>query len=106
MKYHKGTDKEYRSGREVAYQRENRKKYDRTEYRRRYYLKHREEIIKKVTENYDTKKNTARCKKYRQKHLEQRQAYERRYYEEHKEQKKIQARERYYRKKYENSEKE
>lgn len=96
---HKGPDPEYRYQRQLAYNRENRKHVDCSEYSKKYYAEHGEEIRQKQRDNYDTKTNTKRCRKWRKRHRKQRQAYEKAYYERNKEKKKQYAREYYYRKK-------
>lgn len=100
-KLHKGTDKEYRTKRQTAYNRKRGIKRDRTEYNKKYYKEHRNEILEKAKMNYDTKTNTRSCRKYRKKNLEKRKEYEKQYYELHKEEKRRKARERYYAKKLE-----
>lgn len=85
MKYHKGTDKAYMHARQTAYHRENPSERDRSEYMREYYLAHREEIIERSKSNYDTKKNTIRCRKYRRKKAEKKREYDRQRYLKRKE---------------------
>lgn len=99
VKLHKGTDEEYRKYRELAYQRRNRKYIDRHEYNQEYYKKHSEEIKAKAKEKYDTKTNTIKCRKYRNKNIEHKKQYDKEYYEKNKEEKKAKARERYYKNK-------
>lgn len=100
-KYHKGTDKEYRIARQSAYNRKCGIKRDRTEYNKKYYKEHKKEILKRTKENYDTKTNTKRCRRYRKNNLKKQKEYEKQYYELHKEEKRRKARERYYAKKLE-----
>ena len=100
-KYRKGTDKEYRYKRQVAYQRRNPKKRDTSEYHKAYYQKNRDKILEQKKEKYDTKTNTEKCRKYREENKERRREYERQYYEKNMEEKRRQARERYYRRKAE-----
>ena len=95
-KLHQRTSKEYRNARQTAYNRRKGIKRDRTEYNNKYYKEHREEILKRAKENYDTKTNTTKCRKYRKNNLEKRKQYEKQYYELHKEEKRRKARERYY----------
>ena len=75
-KYHKGTDKEYAIQRQIAYNREHSKKRDRSDYAKEYYQNHSEEIKEKQRKNYDSKKNTARCKRWRKKNVEKKKAYD------------------------------
>lgn len=100
-KLHKKYDKEYQYGRDIAYQRRNRKYVDRHEYNQKYYAEHGEEIKRKNRDNYDKKKNTIKCRKYRKKHKDDIKEYKRMYYQEHKEEIKRKALERYYQKKEE-----
>lgn len=96
---HKGSDPEYQYQRQLAYQREHRKPVDRHEYNQKYYAKHGEEIRQRQHDNYDTKENTKKCRKYRKKHLAKRKAYEKAYYQKNAEKKRKQALDNYYRKK-------
>ena len=79
-KYHKGTDSKYRNERQQAYHRENPRKRDQSLYLKQYYLDHRDEILKKKKENYDTKKNTKKCRKWRKKNIEKKREYDRQRY--------------------------
>lgn len=92
-KYHKGTDKDYRIARQMAYDREHRKQRDKKEYLKEYYQKHKEEIKERMKQNYDTSKNTKRCKKWRQKNKEKKKQYDKERYlrrKEENEQRKLQ----------------
>lgn len=86
-KYHKGADKEYATQRNIAYNRENAKKRDRSDYAKEYYRNHSDEIKEKQRENYDSKKNTDRCRKWRAKNSEKKKAYDRERYLRRKEEK-------------------
>lgn len=94
-KLHVHADKIYQTKRQTAYMRNHRKYYDRHNYNQRYYSEHKEEICQKQRAEYNTKKNTRKCKEYRKNHRAERQAYEKSYYEKHKEEIKARARERY-----------
>ncbi len=98
-KLHKETDKEYKNARQTAYKRKNRKYVDKHEYNQRYYEKHGEEIKERKRSEYDTKKNTIKCRKYARKHQEQRKEYYRQYYLKNREKKLEIAKERYERSK-------
>ena len=100
-KLHKPSDKDYRNKRNTAYQRRNRRYVNRHEYNQKYYETHKEEIKRKAKENYDAEQNAIKCRKYRKKHKEEKQAYDKAYYELNKERKKEMARKRYYEKKRE-----
>lgn len=65
---------------------------------KKYYQEHRDKILQRKKETYDTAKNTRKCRKYRKTHLESRKEYERNYYLEHRERIKERARKRYYEK--------
>lgn len=103
-KYHKGTDKEYRDARQVAYRRNKRTYHDRSDYSRKYYQDHADEIKSHMRENYDTRKNTKKCRKYAKKNPEKRREYYRQYYEKNREKKIQQALKRYYAQKSEERE--
>lgn len=94
-KLHKRTDKEYRNARQTAYQRKNRKYVDRHEYNQKYYVEHGEEIKERMRKEYDTKKNTVKCRKYARKHRKQRKEYYREYYLKNREKKLEIAKEQY-----------
>ena len=79
-KYHKGTDKDFRIARQIAYDRENPKKRDQSSYFQSYYQLHRDEILKKMKENYNTAENTKRCRKWRKKNIEKKREYDRKRY--------------------------
>lgn len=74
--YHKGTDKDYRNKRQNAYNKENPRKRDQSSYLKQYYQEHREDILRKMKENYDTEKNTKNCRRWRKKNLEKRRKYD------------------------------
>lgn len=95
-KLHNKTDEEYRKKRQVAYQRRNRRYVDRREYNKKYYKENGDDIKEKAKENYDTEKNTIKCRKYRNSHLKERKEYDKQYYQKNKEKKIAQALERYY----------
>lgn len=95
-KYHKGTDMAYRSARQIAYQRNKRVSRDRSDYNRRYYQEHAEEIKSRQRANYSTDRNTKKCRKYEKKNADKRKEYFRQHYEKNREKKLQQARERYY----------
>lgn len=84
-KYHKGTDKEYRTKRQEAYNRENRKPRDQKEYLKKYYQENRERILENRKETYSTKKNTVKCRRWRNKNKEKKREYDRKRYLERKE---------------------
>lgn len=79
-KYHKGADKAYRTNRQMAYNREHPKKRDQKEYMREYYKTHRDEILAREKEKYDSKKNTIKCRKWRKKNPEHKREYDRQRY--------------------------
>lgn len=94
----KPLDKSYVSARNIAYQKEHgRKKQDRHQYNQKYYKEHAEEIKAKRKENYDTKKNTEKCRKYNKKNESKRKEYWRKYYLKNIEKKKANASIRYHR---------
>lgn len=95
-KYHKGTDAEYRNARHVAYQRKNRKYYDRHDYNQKYYAEHGDEIKARKRKKYDREKNAIKCRKYAKEHAEERREYYRQYYERNRQKKLQQAKDRYY----------
>lgn len=101
MKYHKGTDKEYRNARTTAYHRNHRKCADKHEYNQKYYQEHSEEIKERMRADYDTEKNTKKCRKYAKTHKEQRKEYYRQYYLKNREKILNAAKERYERSKAE-----
>lgn len=92
---HKCSDKDYRNGRQNAYNRKNAKPRDRTGYNREYYQKNKEKIKEKNRERYNKEKNTEKCRKYAKKHSDKLKEYQRNYYQEHKEKKLRQAKDRY-----------
>lgn len=94
-KLHKGADKEYRTARQTAYQRRNRKYVDRHEYNQRYYKKKGDEIKERKRSEYDTKENTKKCRKYVKAHKKERKEYYRQYYLKNREKKIAMAKERY-----------
>lgn len=79
-KYHKGTDNEYRNLRQMAYRLEHPEKRERTDYHRKYYKEHCEEIKRRKKENYDTRKNTKSCRRWRKKNVEKKREYDRQRY--------------------------
>lgn len=79
-KYHKGTDKEYRNLRQMAYRSEHPVKRERVDYHRKYYKEHCEEIKRQQKENYDTRKNTKSCRRWRKKNIEKKREYDRQRY--------------------------
>lgn len=79
-KYHKGTDKDFRIARQTAYNRENPRKRDRITYNQSYYESHREDILKKLKDNYNTEENTKKCRKYRKKNREKMREYDHKRY--------------------------
>lgn len=79
-KYHKGTDSSYRIERQKAYNRENTVKRDLTEYNRKYYKEHKEEILLNAKQKYDTRKNTKKCSAWRKKNVEHKREYDRQRY--------------------------
>lgn len=98
-KLHKPMDKEYVRARNLAYQRRNRKYIDRHEYNQKYYQEHGDEIKERMHSEYDTKKNTIKCRKYSRTHKEQRKEYYRQYYLKNRSKKLKAAKERYERSK-------
>lgn len=75
-KYHKGNDSDYRIARQQAYNRENPKPRDRKEYLKQYYKDHKQEILEKQKEKYDTAENTRKCRKWRIKNINKRREYD------------------------------
>lgn len=71
---HRPEDKLYKSARQVAYRRAN------PEYLRQYYINHRGRILAKRKSEYETDKNTATCKRWREKNKDKKRAYDRKRY--------------------------
>lgn len=97
-KLHQPADKSYKNARCVAVRRNDEK---RKEYMHRYYVSHREELIEKAHERYDTAKNTEQGRKWRKANSRHKKSYDRKRYLENREEIKARARERYYKKKME-----
>lgn len=95
IKLHQSTDKAYRNARQTAYARRQGKYRDRREYNQQYYAEHREEIKEKKRSEYDTKKNTRKCRKWRRKHMEHEKERQRQYYLQNREKKLSYAKQRY-----------
>lgn len=79
-KYHKGEDAVYRVERQKAYNRENPVKRDLAEYNKKYYEKHRAEILLNAKSKYSTEKNTRRCREWRKRNIEHKREYDRQRY--------------------------
>lgn len=94
-KLHQSKDKDYRNARKTAYNRKAGNHRDRHEYNQKYYAEHGKEIREKRKQNYDTKKNTAKCRKYRKKNKEHEKERQREYYLANREKKQEYARKRY-----------
>lgn len=100
-KLHRNAGKEYYNGRQTAAQRGKRRCVDRHEYYQTYYMQHREEILVKSRAEYDTNKNTKRCRKYVKSHSSKIKHYQSDYYQRNAEKKREYARLKYYQKKAE-----
>ncbi|WP_024294973.1 hypothetical protein [Lacrimispora indolis] len=98
-KLHRNAGKEYYSGRQTAAQRTSRKYVDRHEYNQSYYKLYRQEILDKRRAEYDTDKNTKKCRKYVKSHSSERKQYQSDYYQRNAERKLEYARLRYHQKK-------
>lgn len=102
-KLHRPTDKAYRNARQIAYDRKRNKYRDQHEYNQKYYTEHGEEIKEKNRSEYDTKKNTRKCRKWRKEHIKHERERQREYYLRNREKKLAYAKQRYEQKKQEMS---
>lgn len=104
-KLHYPTYKAYRNARQTAYARRKNRYRDRHEYNQKYYAEHGEEIKEKKRSEYNAKKNTRKCRKWRKKHMEREKERQRQYYLRNREKKLAYAKQRYEQKKQEMSDK-
>lgn len=94
-KLHQPADKAYRNARQTAYDRRQNRYRDRHEYNQQYYAEHGEEIKEKKRSEYNTKKNTMKCRKWRKKHKKYEKERQRKYYLQNREKKLAYAKQRY-----------